>query len=247
MGTNNGVFVIDEAIPWEIKQIFDKTVQLRQIDICDQFGLMIFCDFKGRICVFRLSEFAQIISDSSCDQSQAKTKAHCKERKLEFLSGCHVYAISKQLVNKADNFKIVAACGRKLILIQYKSPSATSNMCNNCAANHSISSSPSSQNLGNIDPSSADLLKLFLFRKEIICSDVPNLINLVASFTGENYILAGYKNKCELIAEKSGECLKQFQFNQLSNIRSIVELYDNHQLEILVTYNCKYNLKNLKI
>lgn len=214
---------------------------------------MIFCDFKGRICVFRLSEFAQTMSDSSWDQSQSKTKLFCKEHRLEFISGCHVYAISKQLINKNEYFKIVAACGKKLVLINYKSQLNSANVCNSCAttlntantdfSNSSASSacmrsSSSSQNIGNTDPFQNDVTKLFYVRKEINCSDVPQIINLVDSFTGENYILVGYKNKCELISERLGECLKQFQFNQLSTIRSIVELYDNHQLEILVTHNC---------
>lgn len=331
-----------KALPWDIKQIFDKSVQLRQLDICELNGLMIMCDLKGHISVFRLCEFAHFLTDSNWDSVQTKTKAHCKERRLDFMPGaCQAYAIGKQLlVNKSNNnnasnananqtsnsnnksssssssscceqpaFRMIAACGRKLLLIEYNNSSPSSSsmsclhssmMCNSCnvALNSSsiansimqnpivgvtqltsssnlpatsstsspaataaapLSSSASGQNLCGVGGGGGgeaamlsmmsaamtsldrnDIVKMFQIKKEFTCSDVPNLINLVTSFSGENYILVSYKNKCELLSERNGECLKQFQFNPMSNIRSIVELYDNNKLEILVTYNCKY-------
>ena len=78
-------------------------------------------------------------------------------------------------------------------------------------------------------------------------SDTPQLLNLIESISGDlnlNYILVAYKNKCDLISEKTGDCIRQFQFNQLSTIHSLVELYDNDRLEILVTHSCKFDLKN---
>jgi len=81
---------------------------------------------------------------------------------------------------------------------------------------------------------------------------MPHFINLIETTCSSSqppllYILVGYKNKCELISEKYGECLRQFQFNSPPSpslnqctITSIIDLYDeNHQgNEILVTYNC---------
>ena len=86
---------------------------------------------------------------------------------------------------------------------------------------------------------------------------MPQFINLIETVSSSSssdisqppllYILVGYRNKCELISEKYGECLREFQFNSLASplsnqciISSIVDLYDeNHQgTEILVTYNC---------
>lgn len=254
-------------------------MQLRQLDICELNGLMVMCDLKGHISVFKLSEFNHVLSDSNWESSQTKSKSHCKERRLEIIpAACHIYAIGKQLVvakNKSVEppvFRMIAACGRKLLLIEYNnsSPASTSMsclqsnvVCNSCATLNSsaivnslvqnpivgvtqlttgagmLNTSASGQNLCLMDGDRNDITKLFQIKKEFICSDVPNLINLVNSFSGENYILVSYKNKCEMISERSGECLKQFQFNPMSNIRSIVELYDNHKLEILVTYNSK--------
>jgi hypothetical protein len=93
---------------------------------------MIFLTEKGRICVFKLSNFNQIMTDSFWDQSQVKTKNECKEHKLEFVNGCHLYAISKQLINKSSHFKIAAVCGRKILIIIYKCFNNNNN--NICAA-----------------------------------------------------------------------------------------------------------------
>ena len=68
---------------------------------------------------------------------------------------------------------------------------------------------------------------------------MPVLLNFVESFSGDSFLLVGYKNRCELLSEKTGECLRHFPFSPLATITSIVELYDNNKLEILVTHNCK--------
>lgn len=73
-----------------------------------------------------------------------------------------------------------------------------------------------------------------------MCSDVPQLVSLVETFKAENYILVAYKNKCELLCEKTGDLLRQYTFSALATIRSIGELYDNNKLEFLITHNCEY-------
>ncbi len=78
--------------------------------------------------------------------------------------------------------------------------------------------------------------------KEIICFDVPQIVNLVETFNGDSFIVAAYKNKLEIMDQMTGDLLRLYQFNNMSTIRSIVELYDNKQLELLVTHNCKETL-----
>jgi hypothetical protein len=251
-----------EAIPWETKQLFDKSVQLRQLDVSEQYGIMMFTDFKGRMCVFRLGEFAQIMSDSNWDQSLTKTKNDFKEHRLDFISSCHTYAINKQLVsnaNEASSLRVVAACGKKLILFQLRNQQCTNQkMCSACAnlastgnsnsssSNNSSSGngilmnkSSSAHNLSTLEPAAAgDVSSLFQIFKEITCSDVPQIVNIIETYNGETYLLIAYKSRCEIIDERTGDYLRIFQFNPMATIRSIVELYDNKQLEILVTHNC---------
>jgi hypothetical protein len=76
-------------------------------------------------------------------------------------------------------------------------------------------------------------------KKELVCSDMPQLVNIIETFTGENYVLVAFKNKCELICEKTGDLLRQYTFSTLATIRSIAEVYDNNKLEFLITHNCK--------
>jgi hypothetical protein len=71
------------------------------------------------------------MTDSFWDQSQVKTKNECKEHKLEFVNGCHLYAISKQIINKSSHFKIAAVCGKKIIIIKYKC--FNNNICAACS------------------------------------------------------------------------------------------------------------------
>ncbi|RNA22577.1 GTPase-activating Rap Ran-GAP domain 3 [Brachionus plicatilis] len=241
VGTYTGVYIIDEAIPWEIKQIFDKTVQLKQIDIADLYGLMIFCDLKGRLCIFKLNDFSKILSDSSLDESLAKTKLHCKENKLDFINGCHLYSISKQLLND-NELKIAAACGKKITIITYKNKLSYSCInCANSASKKNIPSSSSFQSFQNADLLKSDVTKLFQIKREINCLDVPSYINLIETFKDDYYVLVGYKNRCELLSANSGDLLKLLNFNQLSTIRSIVDLYDNSEPEILLDQACSYS------
>lgn len=86
------------------------------------------------------------------------------------------------------------------------------------------------------------------FEKEINCSEVPQLINLIwiqPNDLSSSYIMVAYRNKCELICERTGDVLRQFQFGHLSTIRSMVELYDNERLEVLVTHS--YASESIKL
>ncbi len=121
-----------EAIPWELKQIFDKSVQVRQIDVCENLGIMIFLTDRGRVNVFRLTEFSQILNDSNCEQDQTKTRSQCKDHRLEFVSGCSVYALNKLQASKSmlTSFKFVAACGKHLLVIESSNRrSPSENIC----------------------------------------------------------------------------------------------------------------------
>lgn len=183
-------------MPWDIKQIFDKTVQLRQLDVCELFGFMIFCDYKGHISVFKLNEFNQILSDSNWDNSQTKSKLHCKEHRLEFISGCHMYAISKQLINKNENFKLVAACGRKLYLIEY----SNAQVCNSCAAsiNNNInynSNNNSNANMNSNNSNSNNLVNQLALNPMIGLSNLPiTNTSLASSSSFQNFPVTEFTN-----------------------------------------------------
>lgn len=233
-------------------------MQIRQLDVWEQYGLLVMLLEKGRICIFKLNELNQLLNESNIEQS--KNKNDCRQHRLEFLHSCNVYALKKQPINSSECFKIVAACGRKLVIIE-SNLSNQSNICDSCITNlnasniviNNSSTNPlftemSSLNLNNMptitqqfDSNSTpnlndfvnDISSLFQIKKEFMCSDIPVQLNIIESVlddTYSQYILIAYRNKCELISEKTGECLRYIQFSQMSAIRSIVELYDNEKI-----------------
>jgi len=219
---------------------------------------MIFLNDRGRICVFKLSEFNQLLNDSSSPDA-TKTRAHCKERKLEFSQQVFtVYSLSTSHVSKNGIFKLMAASGKKIYVMEsrcgnYNSsgnniPFNNNNSELNSSVNDSIVYNSSlvsdinnntSISFNNNSTADFDLPNYtsFVVKKEFCVSDVPQILKIIDSMDS-TFIICAYKSKCEVISEKSGECLRQFQFSHLSTIRSIVELYDNDKLEILFTHSC---------
>lgn len=209
--------------------------------------------------MFKLAELSQLLNEST-NQDQAKTKNDCRQHRLEFLHACTVYTLKKQPINVTDCFKLVAACGRKLVIIESNLNSQPL-VCDSCTTtNHSSNTSNplgefSNLNLNtpntpttlndsvstpNLSDLTNDITSLFHIKKEINCSDIPIQLHLIESFQEDSYsqyILIAYKSRCELISEKTGECLRYIQFSQMSTIKSIVELYDNDKLELLITHN----------
>jgi hypothetical protein len=146
LGTNSGVFVLDEAIPWDTRKIFEKNISARQIEVCELFGLLFILWDKGYVSVFKLSELRQIMNDTNFNDtsSNAKTKLQCKENRLEAISGCHLYAIGK----RTSNIRILAASGKKLTLLEIPLKSSSSQsakeFCSTCISNSVNSISPGS-------------------------------------------------------------------------------------------------------
>lgn len=221
-------------------------MQVRQIDVWEPYGLLVMLIDKGRICIFKLNELSQLLNEST---EQARNKNHCREHRLEFIQSCNVYCIKKQPINHNECFKIIASCGRKLVVIE---SNLVSMICDQCIIATNPITELSSLNLNSpsviMDSSSSpnlaehlnDMTNLFHVKKEIFLSEVPQFVNIIESVTDDNYsqyILVSYKTKCELISEKTGDLLRQLSFGQMSTIRSIVELYDNDKIELLITHN----------
>lgn len=105
------------------KLLFDKSVQIKQLDVVEQHGILLFrAGDKGKesnVHVYRLSElsgeeppsidynsfeeddeeigsFASSMSNPSTSRPCiVRTRSHIKERKLEKTRGCHLYSITR--------------------------------------------------------------------------------------------------------------------------------------------------------
>ena len=91
----------------------------------------------GRICIFNLNELNVNNNESNSDDtatSHVLNKASCKERRVDFISACHLYALSNPLLNK--HLKVVAACGKKLAILNLKTAASSATMgATSCIAN----------------------------------------------------------------------------------------------------------------
>jgi hypothetical protein len=224
-----------ETIPWDIRKLFEKSIVPRQLDICETFGLMILLMDKGRVCVFRLQEINLIISDMSNDlQARAQNlKAFCKEHKIDSIQNCSFYATNKHCANANENFRLAAICGKKIQVYhlnyqEFNEEDSASFTCETCSNNM----------LNNVNCSIGT--NLFKLKRELNCVDAPLLVNLIdMPSQNRQYILISNKYRIEIIDEISGDTIKVFPITINSTLTSINELYDNDQLEILLTHNCE--------
>ncbi len=153
---------------------------MRQLDVWEAYGLLILLTEKGRICAFKLNDLSQNLNESNF---QTRNKNQCRENRVELINSCSIYAIKKQPLNYNECFKIVASCGKKLIIIESNSTSNSQNsICDTCktSANplHEFSSlnlnSPSSYFDSNSSPNLIinndkfnEINDLFYFKKVI--------------------------------------------------------------------------------
>ena len=109
--------------------LFDKTVQMKQLNVIEQHGILLFrAGDKGKDCnvhVFRLSELecegggggggngcspgasVDTQDDEEEDEEEeqeiavqrrrmnARTRTHCKQRRLDKTKGCHLYSLTR--------------------------------------------------------------------------------------------------------------------------------------------------------
>ncbi|XP_028407633.1 GTPase-activating Rap/Ran-GAP domain-like protein 3 isoform X2 [Dendronephthya gigantea] len=109
LGTEEGVFKLEGGT---MRQLFDKTVDVKQLFVDEEHGLLVLRADKGRdgkVCVFALSDFEELGSD------QSKTKLDCKEHKLEKAKGSHLLAVSDNIGCRS----FAVAANKKIQLYQW--------------------------------------------------------------------------------------------------------------------------------
>uniref|UniRef100_A0A8C3H0Q9 GTPase activating Rap/RanGAP domain like 3 n=1 Tax=Corvus moneduloides TaxID=1196302 RepID=A0A8C3H0Q9_CORMO len=108
VSTDAGILLIDDGQP--SVQVFDKTLQIKQMNVLEALDLLIARTDKGkesRILVFRLSAVQKDIETKKVIRS----KYDCRENKLERTKGCHLYAIN---THHGSELRIVVAIRNKL-------------------------------------------------------------------------------------------------------------------------------------
>ncbi|XP_035197737.1 GTPase-activating Rap/Ran-GAP domain-like protein 3 isoform X14 [Oxyura jamaicensis] len=114
VSTDAGILLIDDGQP--SVQVFDKTLQIKQMHVLEALDLLIVRTDKGkdsRLLVFRLSAVQKDIET----KQMIRSKYDCRENKLERTKGCHLYAIN---THHGSELRIVVAIRNKLLLITKK-------------------------------------------------------------------------------------------------------------------------------
>uniref|UniRef100_T1J194 Rap-GAP domain-containing protein n=1 Tax=Strigamia maritima TaxID=126957 RepID=T1J194_STRMM len=217
LATENGIYIADDSHieGMNHRLIFDKTVVVKQLNVVEAHGILLFRMDKGRdckVCVFRLSDF-----EGNNNIHLVRNRNDLKDHKLERSRGCHLYAISRP---GGSHLRMVVAVGRKLLLLQWRHSAAWTAWC------------PSSD---------TDTVEGFQFIRELPVAEQPVLLTLVDSSTpgGDNQICVGYKHQFDLINEKNGDTLRLFQADgsKLIHLVTAIDVYEDDEAELLLCYN----------
>ncbi|XP_066057584.1 GTPase-activating Rap/Ran-GAP domain-like protein 3 isoform X2 [Chamaea fasciata] len=204
-------------------QVFDKTLQIKQMNVLEVLDLLIARTDKGkdsRILVFRLSAVQTDIETKKIIRS----KYDCRENKLERTKGCHLYAIN---THHGSELRIVVAIRNKLLLVTKKY-----NSHNTLTSTSLLSSSESP-------------VEEFQYIREICLSDPPVVMTLVDGPTGDsdNMICVAYRHQFDLVNESTGESyrLHHVETNRV-NFVAAIDVYEDGEAGLLLCYNyiCQY-------
>ncbi|NXU53089.1 GARL3 protein, partial [Turnix velox] len=222
VSTDAGILLIDDGQP--SVQVFDKTLQIKQMHVLEALDLLIARTDKGRkdsrILVFRLSTVQKDIETKQIIRS----KYDCRENKLERTKGCHLYAIN---THHGSELRIVVAIRNKLLLVTKKY-----NLCKSLTSNSVLSSSESP-------------VEEFQYIREICLSDPPVVMTLVDGPTGDsdNMICVAYRHQFDLVNESTGESYRLHHVETSKvNFIAAIDVYEDGEAGLLLCYNyvCQY-------
>ncbi|XP_038601443.1 GTPase-activating Rap/Ran-GAP domain-like protein 3 isoform X1 [Tachyglossus aculeatus] len=222
VSTDAGVLLVDDGQP--SVQVFDKTLQFKQMHVLESLDLLITRADKGkdsRLFVFRLSTVRKGIEDKQV----AKSKSDCRENKLEKTKGCHLYAIN---THNNNELRIIAAIRNKLLLITRK-----------------YNQRSSLTGISLLSPLSESPVEEFQYIREICLSDPPVVMTLVDGPTEENdnMICVAYRHQFDLINESTGESFRLHHIDASRvNFVAAIDVYEDGEAGLLLCYNyiCYY-------
>ncbi|XP_076316326.1 GTPase-activating Rap/Ran-GAP domain-like protein 3 [Tachypleus tridentatus] len=212
LATEAGAFLLEEGLTH--RPIFDKTVQIKELNVVEAHGILLFRVDKGRdsrIYVYRLSDF-----ESEASEIGVRNKTDLRDHRLEKTKGCHLYAISRP---GDSHLRMVVAVGRRLLVLQWRHSTAWTAWC---AA------------------SDTDTVDGFQLIRELSLPEPAQLITLVDTPVkgDDNQICVAYKHQFDLVKEKTGDTLRlhSVEGNKV-HLVSAVDIYEDEEAELLLSYN----------
>ncbi|XP_014288553.3 GTPase-activating Rap/Ran-GAP domain-like protein 3 isoform X2 [Halyomorpha halys] len=219
LATDSGVYLVEDGISH--RQIFDKTVIVKQLTVVEAHGILLIRVDKvkttgrdSKMHVFRLSDFER--------DGEVRSRPDMKEHKLERTRGCNLYAVSRP---GGSHLRVVVSLSKKLLIMQWRHSAAWTAWC---------------------PASDTDTVDGFQYLREISIPESPSLITLVdstvaasAGGVADNTICIGYRHQFDLVNERSADVTKLYSLQDGSkgHLVAAVDLYEDEEPELLLCYN----------
>lgn len=241
LATETGTFLIEDGLP--NKMLFDKSVQIKQLDVVEQHGILLFrAGDKGKesnVYIYRLSElygdeppsidynsfeedeeelenFASHISNLSTSRPPiTRTRSHVKERKLDRTRGCHLYSLTRP---GGSHLRMCVAVGKRLTVLQWKHNAAWTTWCS---------------------AADTDTIDGFSLLKEYNTAETPNFVTIIeSSEPGNEWLLCcGLKHHYELISADGATRSLHMEASMKPRIIAALDLREDEEPELLLCYN----------
>ncbi|XP_022643618.1 GTPase-activating Rap/Ran-GAP domain-like protein 3 isoform X3 [Varroa destructor] len=222
LATEAGIYIIEEGL--QHRQIFDKSVQVKQLSVVEAHGILLLRTDRGRdsrVHVFRLSDFEIDLSFGA-----VKTRHDLREHRLERTKGCHLYSLSRP---GGSHLRMAVCISRKLLLMQWRHSAAWTTWC---AA------------------SDTDTIDGFQLVRELNVNEAPVICTLVDTPRpgADNQICVGYRHQFDLINEKTGEIVRLHNLDKVERLHLVaaLDIYEDDEAELLLCYNHTTHFQKLQ-
>lgn len=148
--------------------IFDKSFCVKQLSVIEEHDLLL---IRGGSYTNRDGHRIHVfrLREFVDENFKTKSRSDVKDRRIDRTRSCHLFSTSK---NNSGYLKLVVAVGKKIEIFQWKHTAAYTTWCS-----------------GNDNES----IDGFIFLRELILIDVPNIITILEGPASENLICVGYK------------------------------------------------------
>ncbi|XP_015599413.1 GTPase-activating Rap/Ran-GAP domain-like protein 3 isoform X2 [Cephus cinctus] len=238
LATENGAFSVEDGLSHRL--LFDKTVQIKQLDVVEQHGILLFrAGEKGResnVHVFRLNELeADAPTNLDLEEGEddaedvetiqvpgilprnkmARNRAHVKERKLERTRGCHLYSLTRP---GGSHLKMCVAVGRRLTVLQWRHSAAWTAWCSSA---------------------DTDTVDGFLLVKELTASDPPSILTIIegTEITNDWTLCCGLRHHFELLSSNGSSRIYHVEAAPKPHLVAALDLREDEEPELLLCYN----------
>lgn len=148
--------------------IFDNKICIKQLSVLEEHDLLL---TRGGSYVNPDANLIHVFRLKEFLNTNFETKSinDVKDRRIERTRGCHLFATAK---NNSGHLKLVAAVLKKIQIFQWKHTAAYTTW---------------------ISGNDYEFVDGFLFLRELILTDVPNIVTILEGPASENLICIGYK------------------------------------------------------